>query len=365
MVARNLFEPIKVGNDTLGHRIVMAPLTRYRATGHIPQPMMAQYYEQRAQEPGTLIISEATFIHPRAGGFADAPGIWSIEQVQHWKPVTEAVHKQGSYIYLQLWALGRQAIPEVANEEGIDVVSASAAPLDEKSVTPRALSTSEIKEYVQWYATAAKNAVEAGFDGVEIHNANGYLLDQFLHTLNVRDDEYGGSIENRARFTLEVVDAVTEAIGAERTGIRFSPWGTFGNVDYGVSPIPQWGYILAELEQRAQANKRLAYVHLVEPRVAWRVDSSQKIEHELNDFCYQIWQGVIIRCGQLWDYADDFANRDNRTLVGIGRMFIPNPDLVKRIRDFKALTKYDRKTFYRIHKEIPPEVGYIDYPNAN
>lgn len=364
MVARNLFEPIKLGSDELSHRLVMAPLTRFRATGHVPQPIMTEYYEQRAQEAGTLIISEATYIHARAGGLADAPGIWSWEQIESWKPITKAVHNRGSYIYMQLWALGRQANPEVAKQEGIDIVSASPAPLDESSVTPTALSTSDIKEYVQWYVQAAKNAIEAGFDGVEIHNANGYLLDQFLHTLNTRDDQYGGSIENRARFTLEVVDAVTEAIGAERVGIRLSPWGTFGNVDYGVSPIPQWGYVLAELEERAQINKRLSYVHIVEPRVVWREDSAKKIEYELNDFVYQIWQGIVIRCGQLWDYADEFANLNDRTLVGIGRMFISNPDLVRRIRDHKPLTKYDRKTFYRIHKEIEPEVGYIDYKNA-
>jgi len=229
-----LFEPIKVGELNLAHRVVLAPLTRFRATDdHVPLPHVAQYYAQRGSVPGTLLISEATFIAARAGGYANAPGIWNEKQIQAWKSVTAAVHAKGSYIYLQLWALGRAAVPRQLQKElgsgAENYVSASSIPLRNRSPkdpAPRALSIAEVEEYVQLYAQAAENAVKlAGFDGVEIHGANGYLVDQFLQDVsNKRTDKYGGSIENRSRFVLEILDAVITRVGARKTGLRLSPW---------------------------------------------------------------------------------------------------------------------------------------------
>ncbi|CAG8417253.1 unnamed protein product [Penicillium salamii] len=198
MSESRLFEPLKIGTLQLNHRVVMAPLTRFRAdNAHVPLPIVSTYYGQRASVPGTLIISEATFISPRAGGYPNVPGIWNSEQIAAWKEVTNAVHEKGSVIFLQLWALGRVAVPEIAKTEGFDVVSSN-----------------EIQIFVAEYAQAARNSIEAGFDGVEIHGAGGYLIDQFTqNNCNKRDDEYGGSIENRSRFVLEVASAVSNAVG--------------------------------------------------------------------------------------------------------------------------------------------------------
>jgi NADPH2 dehydrogenase len=251
MSTPKLFQPIQVGDLQLEHRVVLAPLTRVRADKkHVHQlPIAQEYYTQRASVPGTLLITEATFIAAQAGGINNVPGIWSDEQVTAWKKVsfshhspnnllictqiTESVHAKGSFIYLQLWALGRAASPKQLEEEGsFPYVSSSDIPLSNRpkeDPSPRPLTLSEIKEFVELYATAASNAVHrAGFDGVEIHGANGYLIDQFLQTTsNRRTDDYGGSVENRARFALEVTEAVVKRIGAKKTGIRFSPWGSF------------------------------------------------------------------------------------------------------------------------------------------
>jgi len=251
-----LFRPLKVGAINVGHRVVMAPTTRYRANkAHVHGELAKTYYGQRASVPGTLIVTEATFIAPQAAGYANAPGIWSDAQIAGWKAVrvssylamfwlsltdfqkqvTEAVHAKGSFIFLQLWALGRVASPRILKEEGdFDVVGPS--PIRYNSVTeggdeaavPRELTGADLKEYVELYTKAAKNAIEAGFDGVEVHGANGYLLDQFLQSVsNNRTDEYGGSIQNRLRFPLEVIDAVVKTVGAERTAVRISPWSDY------------------------------------------------------------------------------------------------------------------------------------------
>jgi NADPH2 dehydrogenase len=204
-----LFTPIKVGNIDLKHRVVMAPLTRFRAIDHVPNDLVAEYYEQRASRPGTLLITEATFISAAAGGYDDAPGIWSEKQVEGWSKVFDRIHRKGSSVFVQLWALGVQAYPQVLEKEGLPFVSASDVPMEKGGKIPHSLTRNEIQKYIQDYIYAAKNAIAAGADGVEIHSAHGYLLDQFLHeNTNLRTDEYGGSIENRARFTLEVVDAL-------------------------------------------------------------------------------------------------------------------------------------------------------------
>uniref|UniRef100_A0A060TAB1 ARAD1D22462p n=1 Tax=Blastobotrys adeninivorans TaxID=409370 RepID=A0A060TAB1_BLAAD len=370
VTSSNAFKPIKVGRMELGHRIVMAPLTRLRADKetHTLPKMAEEYYEQRASRPGTLIITEATFMAERAGGYPSAPGIYSEEQVAQWKKVFEKIHAKGSYVYVQLWHLGRLA-PERVMGKG-NVVSASDVPFDGSQMpgeyyapnnVPRPLTVDEIQQYVKDYAAVAKMAVEAGADGVEIHDANSYLLDQFLHeNTNLRTDEYGGSIEKRARFTLEVVDAVSEAIGADRTAIRFSPWGTVGGVDYGVSPIPQWSYLAAQLEKRRREGKELAYIHLVEPRVAGYMDLELP-EDQSNDFFRLIYGGILIRAGGLADrkLIDDITSKEDKTLIALGRYFISNPDIVNRLEKGIPLTKYDRDTFYSQGPE-----GYIDYSFA-
>ena len=245
-----LFQPIKVGNLELQHRVVHAPLTRFKATKqrHVQiQPLVKEYYSQRSSTPGTFIIGEGTFIHEKYGGYHNVPGIWTDEHIASWKQVgcyliyipffknsfakvTSIVHKNKSFMFDQLWVLGRAADPQVLKENSFSFIAPSPIGIPGGSdEIPRELTIDEIKEIVQFYAEAAKNAVfKADFDGVEIHGANGYLFDQFLQDMsNTRLDEYGGSIENRSRFGLEVVDAVVDAVGPERVGVRLSPWSTF------------------------------------------------------------------------------------------------------------------------------------------
>ena len=364
----NLFKPLKVGSLDLQHRIAMAPLTRLRAIGHQVGDIHVEYYAQRASRPGTLLITEATFISEAASGYANAPGIYKKEHVEGWSKVFKGIHQKKSFVYVQLWALGRSAYKADLDARGLPFVSASDVPVpssspDTPSPVPRPLTKEEIKQYVQDYVQAAKNAIEAGADGVEIHSANGYLLDQFLHeNTNTRTDEYGGSIENRARFILEVVDAVSEAVGADKVAIRLSPWGIFGDVENGVSPIPQFSYLVAEFQKRALAGKELAYVHLVEPRWAFNKDATGEIFIEGdNAFVRLIWKGVIMKAGGYNpESAKEEADADDKVLIAIGRNFISNPDVVNRFEKNIALNKYDRTTFYG-----GSEVGYTDYPFAD
>ncbi|KIK36666.1 hypothetical protein CY34DRAFT_811120 [Suillus luteus UH-Slu-Lm8-n1] len=322
-----LFSPILFGNINLQHRVVLAA-TRVRAPADNVLNRLAQapaYYSQRASTPGTLLVSEATFISQNAGGYDNVPGIYTDAQVEGWKKVTEAVHGKGSFIFLQLWALGRAADTAVlAKENGSHHVSASSILLPGKSDVPRALTTDEIKEYVAAYTAAAKNAIRAGFDGVEIHGADGYLIDQFMQDVtNERTDEYGGSIENRARFALEITDAVVEAVGAERTGFRISPWGVFNGMGM-ADPKPQFSYVVEQLRKH-----KLAYIHVVEP-VADEVSAERN-----SDFIRDIWQGVegstfISTNGHTRDSANETVDKKGG-LVGFGRLFIPNPNLPFRL----------------------------------
>lgn len=355
MTGSNLYSPLKVGNMQLQHRVAMAPLTRLRSPKHTPNALVEEYYEQRASVPGTLLITEATFIRPEAGGLSpNVPGIWNDEQIEAWRKVFDRIHAQGSYVYVQLWALGRQANPTELQRTGHDYVSASDIKMEGSDVAPRPLSIPEIKEYVQWYVTAAKNAIKAGADGVEVHGANGYLPDQFLHECsNTRTDEYGGSLENRARFILEITDAVVEAVGADRVGVRLSPWNDFGSLNFGVSPVPQWAHVTAEFEKRAQAGKRLAYLHFVEPRVSGHEFADRPGD---NSFVRSCWHGVVLTAGGLTDIAEERASSDSQTVVVIGRNFISNPDLPRRLQNKWPITKYDRSTFYSDGAK-----GYTDY----
>ncbi|KAI0296960.1 putative NADPH2 dehydrogenase chain OYE2 [Multifurca ochricompacta] len=363
-----LFQPIRVGNLNVQHRIVMAPLTRFRASkAHVHGELAKTYYGQRAGVPGTLIITEATFIAPQATGYANVPGIWNAEQIAGWKEITEVVHAKGSFIFLQLWALGRAADPVVLKEDGdFDVVAPSPialiddySPVKKEPVVPRELTVSEINEYTQLYAKAASNAIEAGFDGVEIHSANGYLLDQFLQDVtNHRTDNYGGSVENRLRFPLAVVDAVVKAVGAERTAIRLSPWSKFQRMGM-KNPLPTFTTFV---ERIRDAHPSLAYIHVIEPRmnVYFQENLSNDNEHDTNALIRKAWgDRPYIAAGGL-DRGDAIEIVKNEGgLVAFGRHFLANPDLPLRLKENIPLTPYNRDTFYT------PEAaaGYTTIPS--
>ncbi|KAJ7642833.1 putative NADPH2 dehydrogenase chain OYE2 [Mycena rosella] len=342
-MAPQLFEPLGIGTVALQHRVVLAPLTRFKASAeHVPYlPIVAEYYAQRAS-PGTLLIPESTLIAARAGGFANVPGIWGLSQIAAWREVAAAVHAKGSFIFMQLWALGRVAEPTqlaaVTRGRTFPYVSASDVPLAGRSLRPRALSVAEIEGYVAIYAQAARNAIAAGCDGVEVHAANGYLPDQFLQDVsNTRTDAYGGSIVNRARFVLEVVDAVVAAVGPERTAIRFSPWSTVH--DMGMQdPLPTFSYLVSELAAR---HPTLAYLHLIEPRISGDEPRAEGTvgAHESNDALRALWAPrPLIRAGGF--------DRARCNLVAFGRLFISNPDLPTRLEQGAPLAPYDRRTFY-------------------
>lgn len=355
-----LFKPLRLGRSDLSNRIALAPLTRFRADDdNVPmQDLVPEYYAQRASVPGTLLITEATFIAPQAAGYPLAPGIWSQAQIDGWKHVTKAVHDKKSLIYMQLWALGRAShldgLKKVAGPDA-KIVSASDIPL-EGGEKPTPLTEDEIQWYIRQYAQAAKNAIEAGFDGVEVHGANGYLVDQFTQDVsNRRTDRWGGSIENRARFALEIIKAVSEAVGPDRTAIRLSPFSTFQSMRM-ADPEPQFSYLVRELKKF-----NLAYIHLVESRISGNADveATEKI-----NFLVDIWdnQSPVLLAGGFRPASavtavdEEFPNKD--IIVVFGRFFISNPDLVFRLQKGIELTSYDRGTFYNPGK---PD-GYITHP---
>lgn len=350
-----LFRPVAIGNLKLSHRLGMCPLTRYRASDdHVPSPSSKDYYGQRACVPGTLLISEGTFISPQHGGYANAPGIYNADQIKAWRSVTDAVHAKGSFIFCQLWALGRTADTQVAALEGIAFKSSSNIAVDAERPAPTPFTSEEIDETARLYAQAARNAIEAGFDGVELHGANGYLIDQFLQDVcNKRTDHYGGSIENRSRFAVEVTQAVCNAIGPERTGIRFSPWSVFNAMGMR-DPVAQFTDVIRRLNPL-----RLAYVHLVESRIA----GAQDVEAGgALGFAVRAWEGPVLVAG---GYKPETARKlvdeeypDRDVLVMFGRYFISTPDLPFRVQNGLELTKYDRSSFYT-PKSV---VGYTDYP---
>lgn len=371
----DLFKPIKVGKITLPHRVVMAPVTRMRALhpGNIPNgDLTPTYYAQRSQAPGTLIITEASFISPQAGGYDNAPGIWLDEQNEQWKKIFQKIHNNKSYVFVQMWNLGRQAFPDCMARDGLRYDSASDdVYMDEETkqaaikvgIKQHGITKEEIKQYIKEYVESSKKIIASGADGVEIHSANGYLLQQFINaSTNKRTDEYGGSIENRARFTLEVVDALINAIGAEMVAIRLSPFyrsaGMLGADEPEV--FEMYSYILDELEKRAQNGKRLAYVHFIEPRVTkgWHENDDGADYQHSNDFVYDHWKGPVIRAGNFAAHPDlTKAALNDQTLIAYGRYFISTPDLVQRLAKGLPLNKYDRSTFYS-----PDAKGYIDYP---
>ncbi|KAJ7578075.1 hypothetical protein C8J56DRAFT_1007004 [Mycena floridula] len=354
MSPQKLFQPIKIGDIQLSHRIVQAPTTRLRATeAGVPLlPIVRDYYSQRAEDPGSFLITEAVSISASAGGLLNIPGIWSDEQISVWKQVAEAVHAKGSHIFLQIWASGRDADQGYLDRFEKEYIAASDIPLSGRNKNPRPLTIEEIRQHVQWFATAALNAVEkAGFDGVEIHSANGYLLDTFIQDVsNNRKDSYGGSIENRARFVLKVLEAVVAKVGAKRTAIRFSPWGRFQDMRM-KDPIPTFTYLVSQIKERYPD---LSYLHVVEPRLSIGKDS--------NDFLRKIWypKPFIAAGGHTRETA--LAAAEKGDLVAFGRLFTSNPDLRKRLEDNIELTPYERANFY-----VPNDntgVGYSDYQSV-
>ena len=334
----------------------MSPLTRFRADdSSLPLPFVQEYYGQRASVPGTLLISEATAISSRAVGFSNVPGIWSAEQIQAWKEVAERVHSQGSFIFLQLWATGRSAQPDRLKGGDFDHASSSAIPVEPGDPVPRALTETEIQDCVDEYAQAARNAVAAGMDGVEIHGANGYLIDQFTQeTCNQRTDHWGGSVENRARFALEVTKAVVAAVGPDRVGIKLTPWGKIQGMGTMHDLAAQFQYLVSNL-----LGIGLAYLHLANSR--WLDETPP--EEENNETFVRIWgrsSPVLLAGG--YDLASatqevDITCKGYDVAIAFGRLFISNPDLPFRVREGLDFQKYDRDTFYTpLSKE-----GYLDY----
>ena len=340
-----LFEPLKVGVMSLQHRVVMAPLTRFRADdNHVQLPMAVEYYCQRASVPGTLLIAEASLISPTHGGVPNAPGVWNDAQVAGWKKVVDAVHARGCFIVCQLLAPGRAADATTLQKEGgYEILSSSPIQLTDTSPAPN-------------YATAAKNAIRAGFDGVEVHGANGYLVDQFLQdSCNKRADRWGDSVQNRARFGIQVATAIANAIGADKVGYRISPWSSFQGMRM-AEPVPQFSYLIEELK-----SLKLGYLHVIESRVNNNVDVEKT---EGIEFALDIWgqtSPVLVAGGfdaHSAKNAVDSEYRNNDVAIVFGRHFLANPDLPFRIQHGLDLNKYHRPSFYTPMTRI----GYTDYP---
>jgi 2,4-dienoyl-CoA reductase-like NADH-dependent reductase (Old Yellow Enzyme family) len=344
-----LFDPVRIGAWNLPNRIIMAPLTRSRVgVERIPNALMAEYYAQRAS--AGLIISEATSVKPMGVGYADTPGIWSPAQVEGWKLITQAVHKAGGRILLQLWHVGRISDPMFLNG-ALPVAPSAIVPAGHVSlvrplksfVTPRALELGEILGIVEAYRKGAENAQLAGFDGVEIHGANGYLLDQFLQDkTNHRTDAYGGSIENRARLMLEVADAVISVWGDDRVGMHLAPRGDF--MDIGDSnPLATFGYVARELGKR-KISFICARESLGEKRIGPQLKAAFGGSYIANEKFTQATASQVLAAGE----AD---------AVAFGVLFLANPDLPERFRQNAPLNEPDQSTFY-----IPGTKGYTDYP---
>ena len=362
----SLFTPIQVGNMSLPNRIVMAPLTRNRAPNATPTPLMIEYYTQRAT--AGLLISEATAISQQGQGYSDVPGLYGTEQLDGWKKITTSVHKAGGKIIVQLWHVGRVSHTDLQPDNGAPVAPSAITaktktvlikeglPVFVDTSAPRALAAEELPGIVHTFQAAARNAVEtAGFDGVEIHAANGYLLDQFLKNgTNQRTDDYGGSIENRARLMLEIVRAVTDAIGGGRTGIRLSPV-TPANDVHDTHPQPLFEYVLRQLAQFD-----LAYVHLIEGATGGpRELPDRPIDYAALKRAYRIAGGKgawMVNNGYDKALAEK-AVSNGADLVAFGRPFIANPDLVRRLREDASLNTPDQATFYGGGAK-----GYTDYP---
>ena len=361
MSEQPLLQSYDLNGLTLKNRVVMAPMTRSRAAneGNVPtDELQGVYYEQRAG--AGLIISEGSQVSPRAVGYVNTPGIYSKEQVEGWKHVTKRVHDKGGKIFIQLWHVGRMSHPDFHNGElplapsAINPNSKSYTPEGFKdTVTPKAMTKDEIKRTVEDFQNAAKNAMEAGFDGVEIHSSNGYLFHQFFNsTSNKRDDEYGGSIENRARIFFEVLDAVKEVMPEKRIGVRFNPslHGIFG-MEMNEETIPTFDYIISKLN-----DYDLSYVHLSEP-----FNDVSEVPHAVEQIAKRyrpMYNGTLmINTAFDRESGNRVIEEGDADLVAYGKPFISNPDLVNRFELKAELAGWDEDTFY-----VPGKKGYIDYP---
>ncbi|OJJ78827.1 uncharacterized protein ASPGLDRAFT_53261 [Aspergillus glaucus CBS 516.65] len=318
--------------------------------------MAMEYYCQRASVPGTLIIAESSIISPSHGGVSNMPGMWNEKQVKGWKRVVDAVHARGCYMFCQLLAPGRAADQATLQREaGHGILSSSPVPLTDLACVPNAMSEDQIQAAIVDYANAARNAIRAGFDGVEIHGGNGYLLDQFLQdTCNRRRDRWGGSIENRARLGIEVATAIANEIGAQKLGYRISPWSSFQGMRM-ADPIPQFTYLVQELR-----DLKLGYLHVIESRVNNNVDIEKT---EGIEFVLHTWgkDTPVLLAGGFTPESAEKADSDypnNEVAVVFGRHFLANPDLPFRIQNGLGLTKYDRSSFYTPKSAT----GYTDYP---
>ncbi|KAE8653444.1 12-oxophytodienoate reductase 3 [Cucumis sativus] len=371
-----LFSPFRMGNFDLSHRVVLAPMTRCRALDGIPGAALGEYYSQRSTDGGFL-ISEGTSISATAAGFPHVPGIYTNEQVQAWKPVVDAVHAKGSIIFCQLWHVGR-ASHQVYQPGGMPPISSTSKPISKRwrillpdgsygtYPSPRALGTYEIEAVVEQYRQAALNAIRAGFDGIEIHSAHGYLLDQFLKDgINDRTDGFGGSLTNRSRFLLKVVQAVVSAIGSYRVGVRISP--AIDHLDaMDSNPLKLGLHVVDQLnELQQQVGGKLSYLHVTQPRYTayGQTESgrpgSEDEEAEFMRTLRRAYEGTFICSGGFTrKLGVEAIENGDADLVSYGRLFIANPDLALRFKLNAPLNKYVRKTFYT----QDPVVGYTDYP---
>lgn len=359
-MSKIVFDDYPLGKTTLNNRIAMAPMTRSRAINNIPNELMAEYYGQRAG--AGLIITEGTAPSPNGLGYARIPGIYSDEQVEGWKLTTNAVHEKGGTIFLQIMHTGRVSHPSNM-PAGARVVAPSAVGIKNSEMwtdedgnqpypIPEALSAADLKATIEEYVTAAKNAIAAGFDGVELHAANGYLLEQFIHPdTNQRTDDYGGSVENRLRFVLEVAEQVVAAIGAERTAIRVSPYGVFNELSPSYDGMEDAYITLAS----RLSDLGLVYIHLVDHSSMGTPEVPDSFKKKLKE---SFKNTFILSGGYNLERAENDLQADKGDLVAIGRPWIANPDLVERFKEGAEIQTPDQDTFY-----TPGAKGYTDYPS--
>jgi len=358
-----MFTPVSLGSIQLKNRLVMAPLTRMRAgAGDVPSPLAKTYYAQRAS--AGLIITEATQISPLGKGYPATPGIYSAEQTSAWKEIVQVVHAKGGSIIAQLWHVGRISHSSLHPEQGVpEAPSAIAASGQTYGAdwklhdyeTPRAMSLEDIARLLKEFEVAAQNAKAAGFDGIEIHSANGYLLDQFLQDkTNQRTDEYGGSIENRLRLLGQVIETVSKVFPSDKVGVRLSPYGTFNDMADS-DPVALFTAAIKKLN-----GYNLAYVHMIEPRSTSAGGGDQVYEEApvTSEMFRSVYEGKFITAGG-YDQAmgEKVLEEGLADAVAYGRIYIANPDLAERFQKGAALNPYNRATFYGGN-----EVGYTDYP---
>lgn len=356
MSASKLFDPYKLGAVTLTNRAVMAPLTRNRAVaGFVPNPLAIEYYGQRAS--AGLLVTEASQVSQQGQGYQDTPGIYSKEQIAGWRKVTDRVHERGGHIYIQLWHVGRishttlqanggaPVAPSAVRAKGKTFVGGTFVDVSE----PRALDLNEIPGIIESFKRASANALEAGFDGVEIHGANGYLLDQFAKDgANKRTDAYGGSIENRARLMLEVSQAVASEAGADRTGIRISPVTPANDISDS-NPQPLFDHIVDQLNAL-----KLVYIHVIEGATGGPRDIAP---FDYDSLRKRFSGAYIANNGYDFKLATEVLEKNKADLIAFGKPFISNPDLVERLKLGAPLNDFDKATFYGGNAK-----GYTDYP---